>query len=350
MGGPVKKNKLFFFGDYQGSHIHTSGQAFASAPSDKMYNGDFSELYGLNNTTDRAGAAYGQLYDPFTRKFDAQGKVISATPFPGNIIPRSRWDPAAAKMNDAFLWGKANLPGIENNQFYLNRSAQDAHQADGRLDYNLSSADRFFFRYSELKALLDNSTDVNQFFQNGADSNTFNQNLQFTHQRTFGPTKMNELRLSYNRTNVHTSNKSVDKNWNDFFGIKNGNLGDPITQGLLEFDLAPLHGVGKPDWVAFIISNAVSLTENFTWVKGRHNMKFGTNLNWIEDTSADTIGGDDPRGRVSFTPGHDVIRWRHPELCLSLLSSGHAHVVRPRPLCQRLALPDLLAECLVRAG
>ena len=115
--------------------------------------------------------------------------------------------------------------------------AQDAHQADGRLDYNLSSVDRFFFRYSELKALLDNSTDVNQFFQNGADSNSFNQNLQFTHQRTFGPTKMNELRLSYNRTNVHTSNKSVDKNWNDFFGIKNGNLGDPITQGLLEFDL-----------------------------------------------------------------------------------------------------------------
>jgi outer membrane receptor protein involved in Fe transport len=337
LGGPVKTNKLFFFADYQGSRISTSGQAFSSVPSDRMYNGDFSELYALRSTLDRAGAPYGQIYDPFTRKFDAQGKVTSATPFAGNIIPRSRWDPAAAKMNDAFLWGKANLTGIENNLLYLNRSAQDSHQADGRLDYNLSSADRFFFRYSTLKALLDNATDVNQFFQNGADSNTLNQNMQVTHHRTFGPSKMNELRLSYNRTNVQTSNKSMDKPWNNLFGIKNGNLGDSITQGLLEFDLAPLHGVGKPDWVAFIISNGISLTENFTLVKGRHNMKFGANLNWIEDTSADTIGGDDPRGRVSFSPAMtsydgDAANFAYPSFLLGTpTSSARARFVNGWP-------------------
>jgi hypothetical protein len=129
----------------------------------------------------------------------------------------------------------------------------------------------------------------------------------------------------------------VDKNWNNLFGIKNGNLGDPITQGLLEFDLAPLHGVGKPDWVAFIISNAVSLTENFTWVKGRHNMKFGTNLNWIEDTSADTIGGDDPRGRVSFSPAMtsydgDTPNYAYPSFLLGTpTSSARARFVNGWP-------------------
>ncbi|HWB99505.1 MAG TPA: hypothetical protein VG672_22500, partial [Bryobacteraceae bacterium] len=302
LGGPIRKNQLFFFADYQGTYYRTSGPGFASVPSDQMYQGDFSELYSLRQSVDNAGNRYGQIYDPFTRRFDAQGNVSAATPFPGNVIPRSRWDPAAAKMNDAFLWGKANQSGIENNLYYLNSSKQTTHQADGRVDYNLNSNNRFFYRYSTLKALLDNSTDVNQFFQNGADSNSLNQNMQVTYLRTISPTKMNEFRLGYNRTHVNTSNKSMDQPWNNQFGVPNGNLGDPITQGLMEFDLNPLHGVGKPDWVAFIISNTISFTENFTWVKGRHNMKFGGNFNWVQDTSADTIGGDDPRGRVSFSP------------------------------------------------
>ena len=337
LGGPIRKNKLFFFGDYQATYQVSSSSAFTSVPSDRMYNGDFSELYAVKQGTDGAGNPYGQLYDPATRQFNAQGKVMAATPFAANIIPRSRWDPVALKMNDAFLWGKANRPGIENNLYYFNRSRQVPHQADGRVDYNVSSKDRFFYRYSVLNATLDNSTDVNQFFQNGADSATLNQNMQLTHLRTFSPTKMNELRLGYSRTNVQTSNKSMDKDWNNFFGLKNGNLGDPITRGIVEFDLAPLHGIGKPDWVAFIISNTISLTENFTWVKGRHNMKFGGNFNWVEDTSADTIGGDDPRGRISFNQAMtsydgDAPNFAYPAFLLGVpTSSARARFVKGWP-------------------
>src|SRR5204863_2952685 len=117
----------------------------------------------------------------------------------------------------------------------------------------------------------------------------------------FGPTRLNEARVAYNRTNVITSAKSMDKDWNNFYGLKNGNLGDPITRGLVEFSgLDPLHNVGDPDWVAFIIGNTVSITDNFTWVKNRHNLKFGGNVNWIQNTSADTIGGDSPRGTLYF--------------------------------------------------
>lgn len=124
--------------------------------------------------------------------------------------------------------------------------------------------------------------------------------MQLTHLRTFGASMSNELRLGYNRTHVTTSNKSMSKPWNNSYGLPNGNLGDPITQGIFEVDLTPLHNIGDPDWVAFIISNTISVTENFSWVKGRHILKFGTSLNHVQDTSADTIGGDDPRGRISF--------------------------------------------------
>jgi hypothetical protein len=301
VGGPIKQNKLFFFGSYQGTYYNTAGSGFTSAPTEKMVKGDFSELYDTSSK-DGAGNTYGQLYDPFTRKFDAKGNVISATPFPNNIIPANRWDPATAKMNNDRIMGTPNLPGIDNNLYYtLNRNRKN-HQIDGRGDYNLSSADRFLFRYSGMRADLDNLASINNFWQGGeADSATFNQNMQASHFRVFSPTKMNELRLGYNRTRVDTSTKSMDKDYNNQYGIPLGNLGDPITRGLIEFSISPGHTVGDPDWVAFIVGNTLSLTENFTWVRGHHNMKFGANFNHVHNTSADTMGGDSPRGTMSFS-------------------------------------------------
>ncbi len=301
LGGPIRKNKLFFFGDYQGTYVRTSSSSFLTAPTDKMYQGDFSELYDPQHAPDAAGNAWGQLYDPFTRRFGPDGKVTFAMPFPGNVIPRSRWDSVAAKVNNDFVFGRANLPGIDNNLFATLATLQTVHQADGRIDYNHSDKDRFFYRYSGMKALLDRRSDVNRFWQGGqADSDTFNQNMQATHLHTFGPTKMNEFRAGYNRTNVVTSIKSQDQDWNNSYGLKNGNLGDPITRGIFQTMLSPVHRIGGPGWVAFVISNTISATDSFTWVKGRHNLKFGGSLNWVESTSADPFS--DPRGILTFSP------------------------------------------------
>jgi hypothetical protein len=304
-GGPAIKNKLFFFGDYQGTRFNTSSPGFTSAPTAKMYNGDFSELYDVTQPVDAGGNTYGQIYDPFSRVFDKNGNVVSVTPFAGNIIPASRFDGPAAKMNADKIFGVANEPGLSNNLYYLYTNQQNVDQGDGRTDYNLSDKDRFFYRYSKMNSVNNNATSVNQFWQNGqADSTTVNQNMQLTYLRTIGASMSNEVRLGYNRTHVNTSNKTMTKDWNNYYGIPNGNLGDPITEGIFEVqgNLPPLHNIGDPDWVAFIISNTLSLTENFTWVKGKHNLKFGTSLNHVEDTSADTIGGDDPRGSLSFDP------------------------------------------------
>ena len=79
VGGPILKHKLFFFGDYQGTLVYTSSPQFTTAPTAKMLTGDFSELY-VPGTLDDAGNTYGQIYDPGSRVFDANGNVISATP------------------------------------------------------------------------------------------------------------------------------------------------------------------------------------------------------------------------------------------------------------------------------
>jgi hypothetical protein len=300
LSGPIMKGRLFFFADYQGTFVYTSSPQTTTGPTAKMLAGDFSELY-VPGQLDDAGNTYGQIYDPQTRTFDGQGNVVSATPFPGNVIPTDRWDAAATAMNAAKIFGVANQPGINQNLEFLANNNQTAHQADGRLDFDRTSRDRIFFRYSVLDAVSTNSTNVNQFFQNGnTDSKTFNQNMQVSDLFAFDSTKMNELRLSFNRSNVSTSNKSEFENWNNSFGIPNGNLGDEGTRGLAEFDMDGVPGIAQPDWVGFIISNTVGLTENFTLLKGRHVFKFGTNINHIADVSADTIGGDNPRGAFGF--------------------------------------------------
>ena len=303
IGGPVLKNRLFFFGDYQGTLVKTSAQKFTSAPTAKMLTGDFSELYVPTNHVDDSGNTYGQIYDPNTRVFGANGNVISATPFLGNIIPSTRWDSAAKAMNAADIFGVANLPGISNNLRYLSNNNQTAHQGDGRLDFDRTSADRIFFRYSVLDATNEFTTDVNPFFQDSnVNSKSFNQNMQVSDLHTFGMTKTNELRLAFNRSNVKTGLASQSKAWNNIFGVPNGNLGDPGTQGLAEFFMAGVPAIATPDWVGYIVSNTFSVTDNFTWSKGRHLIKVGSNINHIVDVSADTIGGDNPRGALTFDP------------------------------------------------
>lgn len=300
LGGPILKDKLFFFADYQGTKVKTSSPRFTTAPTAKMLTGDFSELY-VPGSVDDAGNTYGQIYDPNTRVFDEQGNVVSATPFANNFIPSGRWDSAASKMNAAKIFGVANLPGISQNLQYLSNNNQTAHQADARLDFNRSSRDRIFLRYSILDAINDNSTNVNQFFQDGnVDSKTFNQNMQASDLFSFSSTKMNELRVAFNRSNVKTSTKALSQNWNNSFGIPNGNLGDAGTKGLAEFSMQGVPGISQPDWVGYIVSNTIAATDNFTWIKGKHAIKVGANINHVVDVSADTIGGDNPRGAFTF--------------------------------------------------
>ena len=77
-----------------------------------MYAGNFSELYEPSMGTDAAGNTYGQLYNPFTRVFDAQGNQVSVQPFPGNIIPQNLWDPVAANMAAAQVSGLPTCRGL----------------------------------------------------------------------------------------------------------------------------------------------------------------------------------------------------------------------------------------------
>ena len=113
--GSRAEEQAVFFGGLPG-HLRAArrDERFASVPSDKMYSGDFSELYNLSgNQTDAAWNRYGQIYDPFTRQFDAKGKVIAADAFRRTM---SSLQTALIRRIDqderrTHLWGRSEPPG-----------------------------------------------------------------------------------------------------------------------------------------------------------------------------------------------------------------------------------------------
>ncbi len=128
LGGPIKKNKTFFFGDYQGVRVHTASTSLITEPTSAMRGGDFT------------GVA--TLYDPSTYNPTTNARQL----FAGNIIPANRIDPIA--RNFAGDSSAAQSAGNRNNLRLNNLAVQVQDQYDIRVDQNFSDRDSMFVRYT----------------------------------------------------------------------------------------------------------------------------------------------------------------------------------------------------------
>ena len=137
MGGPIKKNKIFFFGDYQLTDSRTPAVDRSSVPVAGEANGNF------------AVAGVKTIYDPNTYNSVSNTRL----PFPGNIIPSSEISPIGQAF--AKLYPAPNVAGALKNNFVLEpTSATRIDQGDGRLDYRFSEKDQIFARYTQSGSTL----------------------------------------------------------------------------------------------------------------------------------------------------------------------------------------------------
>ena len=155
MGGPIIKNRLFIFGDYQGTRIRSSGGTiqnlgyggFYTIPTPAMINGDFSKLLGSTSiaTPDGGSVLANQIFDPKSNQ-TVNGNLVR-TPFPGNIIPKTRFDQAAYKLMSTYPAPNQPIPSgkyPQNDYFVATPGMQNTDQGDGRVDYKLSDKDNLF--------------------------------------------------------------------------------------------------------------------------------------------------------------------------------------------------------------
>ncbi len=142
VGGPIKKNKTFFFFDYEKDRNTSPGTTTSSVPTALQKQGNFSQTFNPDGSLD-------VIYNPFAQSCTA-GQVCTRQAFPGNIIPATMFDSIGKNLIN--LYPAANtagepVTGLENfTASYIYPSP--AYQLDIKIDHNFSDSNRFFARYS----------------------------------------------------------------------------------------------------------------------------------------------------------------------------------------------------------
>jgi hypothetical protein len=259
LGGPIAKNKLFFFANYQGTRYDAPGfETFNVAPAE-WRRGDFS---GISTV----------IRDPLTGQ-----------PFPGNIVPAGRISPIAQRiLADQSLYPLPNrtVSGIVGNYVGEALTTTRAHQGDLRLDWNASPNDKVFARLSLAEFESKNDKRAFPLILGNKTTSPF-RNLALNWNRVFGPTIVNELLLGYNQITVVSD--TVD--WagigdaNATFGIPGG---QPIP-GMSSLQIGANQGgalsnLGAGASDTDTLDKTYQLNEKVTWLKGRHALKLGGQL------------------------------------------------------------------------
>ena len=280
VGGPVFRDRTFFFGSYQG-HREMQGQTFLSTvPSLAMRRGDFSELNRV-------------IYDPQTGQ-----------PFPGNLIPNNRIDTVARNILDQ-LYPEPNTGGTRQangqtiNNYLINPiKEREDNQIDVKVDHNLSTSNRFFTRYSFQKThRLQPATlphgDAGATFGAG-EGNIKGQSLAFNDTHTISPRWLNEFRFGWSSIKFLMTPIDYGLNPAQAVGLPGINL-NQVTSAMTQLAFQNIRNLGANGNQPLITNqNDFQIFDNVTWSKGRHTLKMGGSLTLRsrEILNADTIVGN----------------------------------------------------------
>ena len=143
LGNAVIKNKLFNFFSYEYWKVGSPQSFTTTVPTALERGGDFSQTYAINGNLKT-------IYDPYTTQFNAATGAVSRTPFPGNKIPSSRFDPLSASLLSSF-WdpnsGGDNITHVNNFKVGYTETYNYYNFSD-RVDYNISDNWRVYGRVS----------------------------------------------------------------------------------------------------------------------------------------------------------------------------------------------------------
>jgi outer membrane receptor protein involved in Fe transport len=147
VGGPIKKNKLFFFGSFEGYKRRSSLFTYFTVPDDALRSGDFSKAFNTNGSVQ-------QIFNPFTGNPDGTGRQA----FPNNQIPANMLNPIAMKILQ--LFPKPNFQGIGAGGYNNNYQRQedrkvDRQNYDGKVNWNRTSAHQIWAKFSHMHAVVD---------------------------------------------------------------------------------------------------------------------------------------------------------------------------------------------------
>lgn len=275
IGGPIIRNKLFFFADYQGERFDTPASTSAvTVMTAAERKGDFSQLCqtgftnGVCNPAPAGSNALAiQLYNPYS--VDVSG---NRAPFANNQIPSNLFSSAANAIVNSKYYPSPINGNLTNNQFNTVSTQVIGDQGDLRLDFTPKSADHLSFRFS--KSRLDNPS-VNSLpllYGQYNNSPTVSSVLNWTH--SFSPTFVNEARVGFNYVlNQVGAVNNTGTNLNQTFNIPGITDSVLLQQCLCGDGFAG--AIGNPDVGNIFGDTMIQYEDTAVWTRSRHTFHFG---------------------------------------------------------------------------
>ncbi len=274
VGGPINRNRTFFFTDYDGFRQDLGRVFVSTVPTERMRQGDFSEV--------------GTIYDPLTT-VTQPGGTFTRQPFPGNVIPRERWDPVTAQLINAYP--RPTTPALANNLVTTPTRTQDWNQFDGRVDHSQSANDSFLGRYSRSQtattnpytfppvqlAGLSKAVGLGNEDTFAGPSELLAEHAVFGWSHVFSPRLLLDSRFGYNHFNLEFTQADVvaGEQLGEQLGVPNANQQD-AQAGIPIFSPAGYTGIGHSRSLPILRrERTFQYVSNLTYAADRHTLKAG---------------------------------------------------------------------------
>jgi hypothetical protein len=292
LGGPVIKDKTFFFGDFQANKVRQGLTILSTIPTKLMKQGIFTEAF--------PGAPAAQIYDPTTTT--VVGGIATRQPFAGNMIPLASQSPIARAIVNLYP-DPTFTDRLAGN--YLSNPVKrlDDYGWNFRLDHNLGNNDRAFARFSWDNAQQYTPSGLPDFgaataFSSNQTFRTHSRNTGFSETHIFSPTVINTITLGYNRVFNYITSFGYGSNKAQQLGIPGANLGTIETSSMTQVSVTGFNPVGDRQFAPFQGgTNIYHISDAVELVRGNHSFHTGFTFRAMQEN---TLGDNAFAGAFTF--------------------------------------------------
>ncbi len=289
LGGPIQKNRTFFFTDWQGTRLNTGVIRTSTVPISAQRRGIFPNA----------------IFDPATTRRGDTGFLRDA--FPNNTIPPNRMDRAALAVVSRYpspnVFTASGAEATANNYRRLGNDDNVADQFDGRLDRYFGAKHRAFGRYSFLRDDSQPTTplpDGSGALTTGVIGETLTRADSIAAEHTWNAAahSVNQLRFGYTRREFDRESLRTGQLASQATSIPNIPA-TSFSDVLPTFDIVGLQQLGPPaNGNASFTTSVMQFIHNYSWVRSRHSVKVGTD---IRSQTLDVLQPPSPTGNFQFT-------------------------------------------------
>jgi hypothetical protein len=280
LGAPVKKDRAWLFGAYEGTHTRSESVGFATLPTPALRAGNFGST---------------AVYDPLSTAPNPAGSGSVRAQFPGNIIPASRFDKIGQQLLN--YYPLPNLSGLANNYIRNVPQLQTNHNIVTRGDIQVSPKDSMFVRAAVAHLSLNANSTLPEPAEESTNRTINSEGIGYGYTRTFAATLVNEFRFSWTRLTIDQDETApLDE-------IVKGSLDPQIQHGIPTFNVTGFAAIGAQPGVVgnspLTKSSGVwDISDNVSKSRGRHQFKAGVDYQIIRPSTFSALNG---RGAFGFT-------------------------------------------------